>query len=176
MRGASPQPQPVDGEYVDELLTSETDHGKHFYVWVLPLVWTACSALAYHHPGDEYALWIIGSAAGFWGALILTGENDISIIRIGVIGAGLVTTAVAGWILDRLRVSRLVWPWVYLAAAAFLCVSSVTSYESYQRAMSKNGSLTAYILFSLNLSLYLTCLSAISWNVLTRVWRRIRRK
>ena len=81
--------------------------------------------------------------------------------------------AVVGLLLDLLRAPRrwLVIPWGVIAV--LICVATIGSYPSYQRAMSKNGSLQAYIFFSLNIGLYVTCLLTL---LVMPVWRLLDRR
>jgi hypothetical protein len=74
------------------------------------------------------------------------------------IAGGAPIIALAGWCMDRVRVRWWVWLPLWLALAATICITSILDYPSYQRAISKNGSLQAYVLFGSNFSLMLTSL------------------
>ena len=61
-----------------------------------------------------------------------------------------------GWMLDRARVWWSVMIPLVLVVAAALVWNALASYPSYQRAIAKNGSLTAYVASATNISLYLS--------------------
>jgi len=145
-----------------------------FYFWVLPVLYALTAIVSLRHPGDEYGLFIISALPGFWATFLqkaLGVGNAPGQILPPLILAGAITMAIPGWILDKLRVSRLVWPGIYLVGGVALAAAAILSYPSYERAMGKNGSLTAYLMSSLNLSLYLTCVAAIVCNLVVRLWR-----
>ena len=148
-----------------------------FYVWVLPFLWGVCCYLSFRHPGDEYGLWGTGSVVGVWIVFIIGNAGDIKDLLLPTVLTGICVMAVVGLILDRLRTSRLIWLIILVVAALAVCIASLASFPSYDRAISKNGSLSAYLLFSFNAGLYiasvlslLTVIAGKSWK-----WMRTRR-
>ncbi len=111
---------------------------------LLPCLWAPLCLLGYSHPGDEYGLWFAGSIAGVWPLALFDVSSPASAIPL-LLAGGVGTTALAGWGLDRLRVSRLAW-WVlaFLLAAATVEMS-LAAFPDLEQARQKNGSLTAYL-------------------------------
>ncbi len=146
---------------------------RWFYVWMLPLVWTLASFAGVYYPGDEYGLWCIGSLAGIW--IIFVVENLDRGWRLlpCVLAVGALSVALVGLLLDLLRTPRRWWLILWPVTALAICTASIASFPSYQRAMSKNGSLQAYVFFSMNAGLYVTC--AILLLVMP-VWRLLHRR
>jgi hypothetical protein len=148
---------------------------RWLFVWLLPLLWCATSAAATRHPGDEYAMFAVGALAGAW-IIPLVGESG-SFLRISayVIVAGGVTVGMLGLVLDLLRAPRRLWLIAWLVSAALLVLSAIGGYPSYQRALSKHGSLWAYILNASNLGLCAATLIALPAGVARRLLARRRR-
>lgn len=145
-----------------------------FYRWAFPLAWLATSAAALEYPGDEYGLWGAGSLAGMWIASVAPLPGDVRTIALAVWCAGAPLMALAGWPLDALRLSRRAWLAAWLAVAFLLCLWTIGAHRSYERAVSRNGSLTAYVLFSLNFGSYLVWPGLVALGLLRRR-RRARR-
>jgi hypothetical protein len=143
------------------------------YVWMLPLVWVLVSFAAANYPGDEYGLWGVGSMAGVWIIAIVGNVSSVWKLLPFVLVAGAASMAVVGLLLDLLRTPRRWWVILWGVTAVAFCVLTIASYPSYQRAMGKNGSLQAYIFFSLNMGLYATCLIML---LVMPVWRFVHRR
>ena len=148
-----------------------------FYLWLIPLIWGVCCWMGFYYPGDEYAMWAIGSIAGTWVAFVFgVGDLHSILFRLGVVGAGVLPMAVAGALLDWLKVRR--WSWLLsyaLCFTAIFCIS-VFSYPSLAKALSKNGSWWAYIFFSGNAGLYVSTVAIVILTPLSRVIFRTRRQ
>jgi hypothetical protein len=80
--------------------------------------------------------------------------------------------AVLGILLDLLRARRWWWLGLWAAVAVALLGTTLADYPSYQRAMSKNGSLGAYIYFSLNAGLTVASLIMLVVAALLPLFRR----
>jgi hypothetical protein len=104
----------------------------------------------------------VGALAGTWFLMIFGDFGGFWITVSVVIAVGIVVLALFGWAMDALRVPRRAWwiPWPIIAA--LICVSTIRSYPSYQRAISKNGSLQTYVLFSMNFSLYFSAIGLLA--------------
>lgn len=124
---------------------------RRFYLVALPLLWGTIDFINFYYPGDEYGGWAVSSLPGFWGAFFASG-NPFRIL-IFVLPAGVITTLAFGWIMDWLRVPWSAWYGIWLIAAGLLFFWAVSQYPTWHRAISKNGSIQAYILPALNLGL-----------------------
>ncbi len=84
---------------------------------------------------------------------------------------GLVPAAMYGWAMDRARAK---W-WIFLSLATIgivgLTVWALSGYPSYQRAMAKNGSLTAYVSAAGLLTLPLAAIVATLITVVANWWQ-----
>ncbi|MBN2309507.1 MAG: hypothetical protein JXR94_11080 [Candidatus Hydrogenedentes bacterium] len=132
-----------------------------FFVWLVPLLWATCSYVHYHYPGDEYALYAIGSIAAIWIVpLVHIGDIHNPLFPLSITLAGAVVMAAAGWIMDRLRTHRRLWAALYAGAAAAILCASLLAFPSIDRAIRKNGSMAAYVLFAANAGLYVSVVLA----------------
>jgi hypothetical protein len=137
------------------------------------MLWTATVLPATKYSGDEYGMLFVGAIAGTW-VLMLFGDFGGFWTSVAVVIAlGVFILALLGWAMDAVRVPRRAWwlPWPILAA--IICVWTICSYPSYERAISKNGSLQTYVLFSMNFALYLTALGLLALTPLVG-WNRYR--
>lgn len=134
---------------------------RWLYVWLLPLVWTGVAWANFYHPGDEYGGFVVGSLAGVWIALVVKMTGSPNNMLPPLLMAGATTVALAGLMLDLLRVRWQYWSVLMLGAAMLLFAWSFGSYPSVQRALSKNGSIQAYIFPSINLGIYFASIVSI---------------
>jgi hypothetical protein len=145
---------------------------RWFYVWLVPLMWTLISWANAYFPGDEYALSALGSIAGLWILFIVENTGSFWNIFWKVLVTGAVTMAIVGLVLDLLRAPRRLWAVGLVIAAIGICMFTITSYPSYQKAMSKHGSLPAYVFLSLNLGLYVSSALMLVVAPIARIWKR----
>ncbi len=143
-----------------------------FFVWLLPLLWMVTSVLSFQWPGDEYGLWSFGSLAGLWIVYLIGNIGNTARIAIFVIIAGSVSMVPLGLLLDMLRVRRRLWLLLYLLFAAGICVTALASFPSLSKAISKNGSITAYVLFSLNMGMYAAIIVMVLISAVGRLVKR----
>jgi hypothetical protein len=127
-----------------------------FFSWVLPILWGTIATFSFRYPGDEYGLFGVGSLSGLWALWLFPSlHQGVSPDRIFpvVLVAGVATMAVLGFLLDLLRCSRVAFVITWLAAATILLAHVLSLFENYERALAKNGSPQAYVLYAANLSL-----------------------
>jgi hypothetical protein len=144
---------------------------------LLPVTWTVLCVLGFEHPGDEYGLWGFSALAGTWIVRFVDfaspmGPRDLVP---WVAAAGAATMLAVGHALDRLRVRWWMWAGTALVIAPALGYAELMSYDSWQRAIARNGSLSAYVYFSLNLGLTLAAGGTLVAAVFVRLvlwWRR----
>jgi hypothetical protein len=105
-------------------------------------------------------MFIAGTGGGMGRILLLTLATGACVMT----GIGLV--------MDKLRVRFALWFPLFLAAAVILCIVSINSYPSYERAIRKNGSLAAYVLFACNAGLYVSVVLAVAATVVAKAPRR----
>jgi hypothetical protein len=132
-----------------------------FFTWVLPILWGTIAAFSFHYPGDEYGLFGVGSLSGLWVLWLFPslhqGVSPDSIFPVVLI-AGVATMAVLGYLLDLLRCSRVAFVMTWLTVAAILLAHVLSLFDNYERALAKNGSPQAYLLYAANLGLLLASL------------------
>jgi Na+/citrate or Na+/malate symporter len=75
-----------------------------------------------------------------------------------VLVTGFATMTVLGYLLDRLYAPRIPFVVTWFISATLLIIYQLSSYPSYQEALSKNGSLQAYVLSGANFTLTATAL------------------
>ncbi len=151
---------------------------KYLFLWVLPVGWAVCSLASFIFPGDEYGLYGISSFVGVWIVLVVDLPGDIHspIFPLAIAVTGSVIMACFGLILTKLRVNTKLWLVIYVVSAVAICVLTISSFESFDRAMRKNGSLFAYIFYSMNMGMYTAVLLSITGKGLTWLFRKTFRK
>ena len=128
-----------------------------FFVWLLPLLCGTCSYIHHYYPGDENAMWLLGSAPGLWIApFVFLGRVSKTVVPVYIALAVAAVLLVVGLAMDRLRIHRVLWTIAFPASALAVLALSVLSYASVERAISRNGSWWSYILLSINLGVYLS--------------------
>lgn len=143
------------------------------YCCVLPVLWFVAALASWRHPGDEYGMFIVSALPASW-ILPLVSEMNLQRFLPVVFLAGAVMITLCGWALDRLRVWPLLWLPLYVATAAAMVLMALRGYPSYERAMMKNGSLTAYVSSAANASLYLTTIFCYLLALAIRVVQAVR--
>lgn len=91
-----------------------------------------------------------------------------------IILTGAAILAVLGFVMDRLRVSKRVWGALFGLSFAFLLLYSLSQYPSLKRAISKNGSITAYAAAACNIGLYLSIILSLIFKGIAALIRRIK--
>lgn len=149
--------------------------------WVhglIPITWLAAAVVSWRHPGDEYGLFFVGGVLPSMPVIISLNGFGISLpgpmdaICLTAIAIGLVImialSAAAAWLRVPLGAVAALW----MASTPALVWVSLASYPSYERAMGKNGSLTAYVSSASNLALVGALLIGI---IATATWRGVAR-
>lgn len=141
-----------------------------WYRLTVPWFWLVVALVSWRHPGDEYGMFVI--ANGLPSALISIvcfgdGGSMFNVFATMLACSG-VAMFLLSWAMDRLRVSAAVFVPLYLGITIQLVFWALSGYESYHRAIMKNGSLTAYVSAASNLSLLVTGLLCF---VIFAVWR-----
>jgi len=149
---------------------------KYLFVWLLPLIWTICSLLSFRFPGDEYALYVISSIAGVWITFVVQLANINSPFFLFVVTTvGALVMAVVGFLLAKLRIKLSLWLICFVISAVVICIVTINSYPSFDRAIRKNGSLFAYIFSSINLGLYCAVVLSAIIQPLCRLSKKLMR-
>jgi hypothetical protein len=119
------------------------------------------SFVSYYHPGDEYGIYAYSNIIGVWPFFFLRHipiQNIFFPIIVATTGAAILI--LAGWGLDKLKTDRKIWFVLWMVFTAMIFVLSVMQYPTISKALSKNGSWTAYIAGSLNIALYVSVVLA----------------
>jgi len=155
-------------------LTARTK-ARHLLVWLVPALWTACAFGSWRHPGDEYGLLCVSMLVSIW-LVILIHSNNLSQAILPLIAAGALPMAVFGFLLDRLPVSRRLWEAVYIVASVALFAWGLLLFPSLERAIAKNGSISAYAFCAANLGMYVSALTCLGGGAVLWLWRWFRRR
>jgi len=144
-----------------------------FYVWVLPLLWGVCSYVHHNYPGDENAMWLLSSVAGLWLAPVaFVGGASKEVIALAIALAGALVMGAIGFAMDCFRIRKLLWAILFLTCASVVLGVAIMSYPSIERAISKNGSWWAYILFSVNIGIYISVVLSAFVTLTARILKR----
>jgi hypothetical protein len=124
---------------------------------IVPLAWVACSLVQLGwFPGDEYAVYILGSAAGSWVMFFLPagwGFRERGLDMCVAFTGGLVMLG-AGALLVFVRaraLSLLAW-WLVCSTVALAVL--LVPFSSVHEAVGKNGSWAAYVLTAASCGAY----------------------
>ncbi len=148
---------------------------RRWFRILLPVLWLLSAMVSEQHPGDEYGLWGVACLPAVWLVLVMPRANPIKLLPL-VYAAGMLSTGLIGWALDRLQVRRLVWMAMWSTGVIALVWAAMYQYESYQRAIARNGSLTAYDSAASSLSLVLTSAACICGGLFWRGVQVVRSK
>lgn len=168
---------PALAVYLAEKVARPTDSGRaprFFYRVTLPTCWLLAAWASWNHPGDEYGMFLVSALPACWVAIFLSSSN-LQVVLPPLFAAGTLTMVLGGWNMDRLRIRPLLWASSYLGGTIALVLWSLAEYPSYQKAMSKNGSLTAYVSAAANVSLYLSALGSFLGTALHRCIQLVRK-
>lgn len=140
---------------------------KHWLVWLVPTLWSACALGSWYHPGDEYGLFIASTLAAIWIVFILE-PGHLSNVYLLLIAAGAMMMSLLGFILDRLRVPRRPWVLIYILTSVGWFGWMLWQFPTIDEAVAKNGSVLAYAFCGANLGLCVSVLlflgiGAIMW-------------
>ena len=155
-------------------LTARTK-ARHLLVWLVPALWSMCAFGSWHHPGDEYGMFIASILPSVWLAILLESRH-LSQVYVLLIAAGALPMAVFGFLLDRLPVSRRLWTAIYILASVAFCAWGLLSFPSLERAIAKNGSISAYAFCAANLGMYVSVLTCLGGGAVVWPWRWFRRR
>jgi len=147
-----------------------------FYSWLLPLIWGVCSYLHHYYPGDENAMWLLSSIAGMWIApFAFLGGASKAAIAAGIAVAGALVIAPIGFAMDFFHIRKLLWVILFLTCSLTVFVAAIMSFPSIERAINKNGSMWAYILFSINIGIYISIILSAVLTVIVKISRYIKK-
>ncbi len=142
-----------------------------FYRLTVPSIWLTAALFSWHNPGDEYGLFAVALLPAVWLAPFLHFVHLREVLPF-ILAAGTATMFVAGWLMDRLQIHRAVWFTFLVVGTIALVLWSIGEFPTYQRAMAKNGSLTAYVAAATNLSLYVATLLTVAGSPMCRLAAR----
>jgi hypothetical protein len=151
---------------------SETNMGKNptFFTLLLPLIWGVCSFISYYFPGDEYALYFFSSIVGTWIAFLIDiGDIHQPLVPLSIAVTGATILSCVGFLMDRLRVERILWASWLVLFSVVIFFDSIHMYPDLNKALSKNGSVWAYILFSINMGLYISVVLSVAFTGLRKL-------
>ena len=120
-------------------------------------------------------MFCVSILASLW-LVFLRNFGHLSQVYLLLIAAGALPMTVCGFLLDRLPVSRRLWGAIYIVASVGLFAWGLLSFPSLERAIAKNGSISAYAYCSANLGMYLSVLTCLGGGTIVWLWRRVRRR
>lgn len=142
------------------------------FVWMLPAFWAACSLLQHRVPGDEYGFYAVSAIPGLWSLPFVFRSVSIHNVAPYVVLAGVPLVAAVGLAMDRVRVHKALWTVLWLVTAVVVLCVVLLSFPSIDRAIRKNGSLSAYVLLAATVGLYGASILSL---VFTLGWRMVER-
>lgn len=155
--------------------TSTKTKARHLLVWLVPSLWSICAFGSWHHPGDEYGMFIVSVLASIWLAFLLD-IGHLSEVYLLLIAAGALPMAGFGFMLDHLRVSRRLWSAFYIVASVGWFVWMLWQFPTLKAAIGKNGSISAYAFCGANLGMYASVLLFLVGGTIMRLWQRFFRR
>ena len=174
VRWLGPEVLPFTLAAVGVWLTARTK-ARHLLVWLVPSLWSMCAFGSWHHPGDEYGMFCVSILASLW-LVFLLDFGHLSQVYLLLIAAGAVPMVIFGFLLDRLPVSRRLWAAVYIVASVAFLAWGLLSFPSLERAIAKNGSISAYAFCAANLGIYVSVVTCLGGGAVVWLWRWFRRR
>lgn len=140
----------------------------------LPVVWGVGCLLGFADPGDEYALWAVGSMLGTWTALLFPiGHPQDAVAPTLVVGCALMWGF--GCLLQRQRVPAALWLGAWVAAGAAFLLTLHGAHADHAAAVQKHGSTAAFVACASQLGVYAA--TAIAFGAaLVRFFLELRRR
>lgn len=80
---------------------------------------------------------------------------------------------IVGLAMDRFHIHKALWGITFSACVVAVFTTSVLSFPSIERAISKNGSISCYVCFSINVGLYLSVIFSAVVTACARGWNSI---
>lgn len=156
------------------MMSTATPRSSWWYRLTIPWFWLVVANISWRHPGDEYGMFVGANGLPSALASILLFGDGGSMFRVfaTMLACSCAAMFLLSWAMDRLRVWAVVFVPLYMISTVLLVMWALSGYESYHRAMMKNGSLTAYVSAASNLSLFATSVLCI---VVFAIWRLIQR-
>jgi hypothetical protein len=143
---------------------------KVFYTWLLPVVWTTCSLMSYQFPGDEYGGYAISSIAGIWIAFFIKNINiHDPILPISVAATGAIVMTGIGFLMDRLKVNKLIWAIIGSLCAITIFILSIISFRD------RHLGITAFF-YSINMGLYFSIFMSVFIAMARWLWKTMKKK
>ena len=147
-----------------------------FCSWLLPLIWGVCSYFHHYYPGDENGMWLLSSMAGMWIApFAFLGEVSKATAAGGIAVAGALVMLPIGLAMDFSHVHKLLWVIIFLACSLAVFAAAILSFPSIQRAINKNGSMWAYVFFSINIGIYLSIILSAFVTVIVKIAKYVKK-
>ena len=134
---------------------------RSFYIWMLPAIWAAAAVVSFFHPGDEYGLFVTGTIAGSWICAFMQQIGHPRDVLWIIMVVGIAILGLLGFGMDKLRVSKRAWGLLFVSSFATILAFSLLQFPSLERAIGKNGSITAYAAWATNMGLYLSIVLAL---------------
>jgi hypothetical protein len=151
---------------------SARTQARHLLVWLVPALWSACAFGSWHHPGDEYGMFLASALAATWIAFIV-GPGHLFNMYPLLIAAGALPMTVFGFILDRLPVSRRLWSAFYVGASVAWFLWMLRQFPTLKAAVAKGGSISAYAFCAANVGLYASVLLFLGIGTIWWLGRRL---
>ena len=149
----------------------------YFYVWLLPLLWCGFTIVSYFHPGDENALFVLGSIAGTWPFLLIRfGGAGGATAAMVMIAVGVAVVGFGGLMLDLLRVRKRLWFSLFVVLIVLLFVWQLVEYGSLERMANKNRYVAAVVAAVCNWSIHLATILSIIVGLIGLLISRARGK
>ena len=147
-----------------------------FYIWFIPLLWCGFTIVSYFHPGDEHALFFLGSIAGTWFFLLMGFGGTGHMMAAMVIAVGVVVVGLGGLMLDMLRVRKRLWFSLFVVLVVLLFIWQFVEYGSLTRMANKNRYVAAVIVAVCNWSIHLASILSIAAGLVRLLIRKARGK
>jgi glucan phosphoethanolaminetransferase (alkaline phosphatase superfamily) len=138
-----------------------------FFGIVLPVIWVAAALTSYFHPGDEYGIFLVSSVAGSWVCFLIPDVGRLRDVLWLILLIGAAVLGFLGFLMDRLRLSRRMWGVMFGLCFLVIFVLGLMQFPSLDRAIRKNGSITAYVAGAWNIGLYFSVILSFVGRAIT---------
>jgi hypothetical protein len=141
---------------------------RKIYILLLPLVWASITIGSYFNSGDENGCFALGVSVFCWLFLIIGQVNSLGEFLWYLMPVGIVTMALVGLLMYRLRVNYKVLLGIFITVFVLVFLFFIKDFESVQDLQYKHRSILAPIFSAANIGLYVGILFSLVGKLISK--------
>ncbi|MCI0498517.1 MAG: hypothetical protein L0Y36_02395 [Planctomycetales bacterium] len=150
---------------------------KYFFIIILPLLWIIVSIFSFLYWGEEGEVYVYANIIGTW-PFFFTLLTDMHswLLPVSAALVGGLTLGFIGWVMDKLRVDRLLWGVLWAAITLLLLTFMLCEYNSVKEHLPDNNPIAIYLPGSMNVAVYFSVIIAIIVQLTVKGTKRLSKK